>query len=72
MCCIQTHAEFDELYLTYHESPGNRSAEKPFNPSQYASSVPYSIDWRTKGAVGSVKNQVAIATALKYFIVLCL
>ena len=54
----QTHAEFNEKYLTYSKDKGNWTDAKPFDSSQFSSSVPFSIDWRTKGAVGSVKNQV--------------
>ena len=56
----QTHAEFNEKYLTYSKDKGNWTDAKPFDSSQFSSSVPFSIDWRTKGAVGSVKNQVYI------------
>ena len=56
----QTQGDFNELYLTYNADRGNRTTAKPFDALQYSSSVPYSIDWRTKGAVGSVKNQVQV------------
>ena len=55
---VKTHAEFNQLYFTYQEGRGNRSAAKPFDSSEFSSSLPYSIDWRTKGAVSSIKNQV--------------
>lgn len=55
----QTHAEFKDIYLTnYHKEWINRDYETVFDSSQYSAAVPYSIDWRTKGAVGRVKNQV--------------
>lgn len=55
----QTHAEFKDIYLTgYHKEGINRESERVFDSSQYSVAVPFSIDWRTKGAVGRVKNQV--------------
>ena len=56
---MKTHAEFNDLYLNYKSNHQNYTS-KVFDPSQYSSSIPYSIDWRTKGAVGSVKNQACV------------
>ena len=36
----------------------NYTSVKVFEPSAYGGDIPESIDWRNKGAVSSVKNQV--------------
>lgn len=52
----QTEAEFREQQLTYVKNSGNYT--KVFDASSDSSSYPESVDWRTKNAVTSVKNQV--------------
>ena len=52
----QTDAEFREQQLTYVKNSGNYT--KVFEASFDSSSYPESVDWRTKNAVTSIKNQV--------------
>lgn len=57
---MQSDAEFSDFYLTYQKTinNGNYTFAKLFDPSAYGDDLPESIDWRSKGAVASVKNQV--------------
>lgn len=47
------------MFLSYQKSINNGNyTSKLFDPSAYGDDLPESIDWRSKGAVASVKNQV--------------
>ncbi len=54
----QTEAEFRDKYLTYRRSSGNHTHMKVHVADPAVEYYPESIDWRTKGAVSSVKHQV--------------
>ena len=53
----QSDTEFSDLYLR-RISNENYTSAKLFDASVYGGDLPESIDWRSKGAVSSIKNQV--------------
>lgn len=55
---LQTDAEYLDIYhRSYTPSNRNYTNSKVYQPP-VGEDYPDSVDWRTKGAVGSVKNQV--------------
>lgn len=55
---LQTDAEYLDVYhRSYTPSNRNYTSSKVYQPP-VGENYPDSVDWRTKGAVGSVKNQV--------------
>ena len=56
---FQSDTEFERLYLT-RLTPQRQNITKLFKPSSTLESYPESIDWRTKGAVSSVRDQVSL------------
>ncbi len=58
----QTDIEFMKKYGTYQST--NRAHDTEFKPLNLSSGYPDSMDWRTKGAVTEIKNQVNVCTIL--------
>ena len=55
----QTENEFKNTYLTYTTDDQRNFTSKLHDFSEYPTDMPSSMDWRSKGAVGAVKDQVA-------------
>ena len=53
----QTDTEYRDIYLTYEtgKAPSN---VKIFDNTQYSSTLPDTVDWRSMNAVNPVKKQV--------------
>ena len=55
---LQTDEEFEEIYFVYSQN-ANYTNAKVYHPLS-SITTPDSMDWRTKGAVSSIKNQVCV------------
>ena len=55
---VQTDEEFQKVYLTYR--PGNKGEREEHKIFESLDDLPLVLDWRTRGAVSQVKEQVDI------------
>lgn len=56
----QTDAEYNELHRSYEKADHELISKFPIYEAPANLTYPDSLDWRTKGAVGSIKDQVHV------------
>ena len=65
---LQESSEFARMFNGYQASPDSELGGETFVPSVSVDALPTTVDWREKGYVTKVKNQVSRVTVPVLFL----